>query len=91
MHVRLGQLHYEWNQLGEAEAAIQRARNFNDLYGSPLALALELDLSLRLFLAGGEVEAAHTALHRLDQLSASVQRSDPLLKQTFEVMAMNGG
>ena len=26
LHVRLGQLHYEWNQLGEAEAAIQRAR-----------------------------------------------------------------
>ena len=41
-------------------------------------------------LAGGELEAAHTALHRLDQLSASVQRNDPLLKQTFEVMAMNG-
>jgi LuxR family maltose regulon positive regulatory protein len=88
LHVRVGSVSYEWNQLGEAEAAIRRAGRSNELYGSPGVLALELELSLRLFLARGEPEAAYTALHRLDQLSAGVHRDDQLLKQTFEGLAM---
>ena len=55
-----------------------------------MVLALELELSLRLSLARGELEAAYTALHQLDQLSASIHRNDQLVKQTFEGMAMKG-
>ncbi|AZI45073.1 hypothetical protein EHF33_19510 (plasmid) [Deinococcus psychrotolerans] len=90
LHARLGQLHYERNQLAEAGAALRQARKLNELYGSPLALALGLSLSLKLCLAEGEVEAAYTALHRLDEVSVSVHGSDALLKQTFEVLAMHG-
>ncbi|WP_407571736.1 LuxR C-terminal-related transcriptional regulator [Deinococcus altitudinis] len=88
LHVSLGRLHYEKNQLGEAEASLQWARVSNELYGSAAVLGDELELSLRLFLADGDLESAHTALHRLDRLSAGVHRDDPLMKQTFEVMAM---
>lgn len=89
LHVRLGRLSYEWNQLDDAEASIQRARTLNELYGSPVVLALELELSFRLSLARGELEAAQTALHRLDQLSASIHRREQLSKRTFEGMAAN--
>ncbi|WP_407572561.1 LuxR C-terminal-related transcriptional regulator [Deinococcus altitudinis] len=88
LHVSLGRLHYEKNQLGEAEASVRRARASNELYGSAAVLGYELELSLRLFLVHGQVEAASAALHRLDRLSASVHRNDLLVKRTFEGMAM---
>ncbi|MGY2896252.1 LuxR C-terminal-related transcriptional regulator [Deinococcus sp. UYEF24] len=88
LHVGMGRLHYERNQLGEAEASLRRARVSNELYGSPVVLGQELELSLRLSLAHGETEAAYAALHQLDRLNASIHRNDPLVKQTFEGMAM---
>ncbi|MGY2895665.1 LuxR C-terminal-related transcriptional regulator [Deinococcus sp. UYEF24] len=88
LHVGMGRLHYEWNQLGEAEASVRQARASNELYGSAAVLGHELELSLRLFLVHGEMEAAYGALHQLDRLSASTHRNSPLVKQTFEGMAM---
>jgi len=88
LHVGMGRLHYEWNQLGEAEAAVRRARAANELYGSAAVLGDELELSLRFFLVRGELEAAAAALHQLDRLSTSIHRNSPLVKQTFEGMAM---
>jgi LuxR family maltose regulon positive regulatory protein len=90
LHVMMGRLHYEWNRLGEAEQFVQQTRQLNELYTSPTLLALELDISLRLSLARGEIGAAHTSLHRLDQLCAETHQDDQLSKQTFEMMAMNG-
>jgi LuxR family maltose regulon positive regulatory protein len=86
----MGRLHYEWNRLEEAEALVQQARQLNELYRFPPVLALELETSLRLYLARGEIWAAHTSLHRLDQLCAETHQDDQLSKQTFEMMAMNG-
>jgi len=83
---QLGQLHYECNRLGEVEACLRQAEAANELYGSALVLALELELHL--LLARGDTVDAMAALHRLDRLSASVHRNDPLVKQTFEGMAM---
>lgn len=90
LHVGMGRLHYEWNRLGEAEASVRRARAANELYGSAAVLGDELELSLRLFMVRGELEAANAALHQLDRLSASTHRNSPLMKQAFEEMAMKG-
>ncbi|CAA9305902.1 MAG: hypothetical protein AVDCRST_MAG93-4911, partial [uncultured Chloroflexia bacterium] len=90
LHLIMGRLHYEWNRLEEAEPFVQQARQLNELSGFPPVLALELETSLRLSLARGEIEAAQTSLHRLNQLCAETHQDDQLSKQTFEVMAMNG-
>ncbi|GGR27584.1 LuxR C-terminal-related transcriptional regulator [Deinococcus ruber] len=88
LHVGMGRLQYEWNQLGAAEASVRQARASNELYGAAAVLGDELELSLRLALIHGELEAATAALHQLDRLSASIRHHDSLAKQLFEGRTM---
>lgn len=90
LHLVLGRLHYEWNRLEEAEILIQQARRLNELSAFPPVLALELETSLRLYLARDDVRAAQASLHRLDKLRAETLPDDRLSRLNFEVMAMSG-
>ena len=88
LHLSMAGLLYEWNRLKEVEVLHQQAKSLGELSQFLPVLGLELESSLQLHLARGEIEATYPLLDELKRLSAKVHPDNLFHKLMLEVMVM---
>lgn len=73
VHIRLGEIHYEWNDLEAAQDFAERGRERAALGGDPRAILASGLLATRLYLARGEFDAADEVVDQLQPVVADAQ------------------
>ena len=76
VHIRQGEIFYEWNDLRAAADACDRGRERAELGGDPRAIIASGLLSARLHLARGDADAAEADLERIRDVAAETQFPD---------------
>jgi LuxR family maltose regulon positive regulatory protein len=76
VHIRLGEILYEWNDLEAAKEAAVRGREYAALGGDPRSIIAGGLLALRLHLAHGEFDAAAKVIDDLQPIVADAEFPD---------------